>query len=722
MLESIQGNNLEYKRLSQDEMQSRGILGRLVGICADIVNPTRNGRKYSEQLWEQVFDSPLMKERIENGVCYGELGHPADREETDMEKIAVCLAEIPKKGKDGKLRAVFDILDTPNGRILKSLCDYGSTLGISSRGSGDLITDYDGQEAVNPDTYHCEGFDIVLLPAVKEARLQYVTESLNKTRYRKTLRDRLQESINKETEDNKKIMLESLHELGIDLDEEVTVSDRDWRNWTVGEKIKFIADEFDGYSEEDCVVVSIEDDHAIISPINDSSVRYWIDDDLLESVNESAEFNYAVVVKDSLGHESSKKFKTAEEARKFANSQASGLDVQINKINNEALVNEGYSSNVYIAQLPDEVQLQIKQDLITALTKEGYSSEEIEEILENAMSDRLVNLEDCIDIQPYLNLDTDKIKKFVIKEEQVGREETIPSKPAGEVLNTESGDSVDINISSEDGAVDDDKAIIEELQKALMLNRAMDKEIGALKEQLSVSYAKGTKLQEENAALKERIAKLSKSKVDARALSEKLEAMQKKVEHKDSVIAREKKKVTESVSTSKRNERQLSEALKMRDDRLASLNEKLSSVESERDEYALECKTLEEQYTNTQKDLTQLKEQYSKKLERQNTLIERYQQIAKSAVNRYVKTQADMLGIRPVEIRNRLPENYTFEDIDQVCEDLREYKLNVSSLPFNVNRMNEGIQVTAKNVSKGLIPVDEDTEVTDYDLRIAGLI
>lgn len=317
MLESIQGNNLEYKRLSQDEMQSRGILGRLVGICADIVNPTRNGRKYSEQLWEQVFDSPLMKERIENGVCYGELGHPADREETDMEKIAVCLAEIPKKGKDGKLRAVFDILDTPNGRILKSLCDYGSTLGISSRGSGDLITDYDGQEAVNPDTYHCEGFDIVLLPAVKEARLQYVTESLNKTRYRKTLRDRLQESINKETEDNKKIMLESLHELGIDLDEEVTVSDRDWRNWTVGEKIKFIADEFDGRTEEECVVVSIEDDHAIISPINDSSVRYWIDDDLLESVNESAEFNYAVVVKDSLGHESSKKFKTAKEARKL---------------------------------------------------------------------------------------------------------------------------------------------------------------------------------------------------------------------------------------------------------------------------------------------------------------------------------------------------------------------------------------------------------------------
>ena len=178
MLQESKTNELEYQRLPKEEMEKRGILGRLVGVCADIINPTRNGRKYPEKLWENVFNDPIMKERIENGVCYGELGHPADREETDMEKICVCLAEQPKKGKDGKLRAVFDILNTPNGRILKSLCDYGSTLGISSRGSGDLEMDYDGQESVNPDTYNCEGFDIVLVPAVKAARLQYVTESL----------------------------------------------------------------------------------------------------------------------------------------------------------------------------------------------------------------------------------------------------------------------------------------------------------------------------------------------------------------------------------------------------------------------------------------------------------------------------------------------------------------------------------------------------------------
>ena len=41
---------VKYQRLTEEEKKSRGILGRLVGVCADFINPTRNGRKYSEQL------------------------------------------------------------------------------------------------------------------------------------------------------------------------------------------------------------------------------------------------------------------------------------------------------------------------------------------------------------------------------------------------------------------------------------------------------------------------------------------------------------------------------------------------------------------------------------------------------------------------------------------------------------------------------------------------
>ena len=156
MLESFNTDKFEYRRIPIEEQKQRGILGRLAGVIADTKNPTRNGRAYGLDLWKRVFDSDLMKEKIANRCLFGEMGHPTDREETDPEKIAICLAEQPKIGKDGKIYGVFDILDTPNGRILKSLCDYGCNIGVSSRGSGDLITDYDGNEAVDPETYNCE--------------------------------------------------------------------------------------------------------------------------------------------------------------------------------------------------------------------------------------------------------------------------------------------------------------------------------------------------------------------------------------------------------------------------------------------------------------------------------------------------------------------------------------------------------------------------------------
>jgi hypothetical protein len=51
MLEALKKNeSFSYKKLSAEEMAARGILGRLVGPCADFTIPTRNGRKYNEQL------------------------------------------------------------------------------------------------------------------------------------------------------------------------------------------------------------------------------------------------------------------------------------------------------------------------------------------------------------------------------------------------------------------------------------------------------------------------------------------------------------------------------------------------------------------------------------------------------------------------------------------------------------------------------------------------
>jgi hypothetical protein len=90
MLESLNKNEaFEYKKLSPEEMKARGILGQLVGPCADFINPTRNGRGYGEELWEKVFDNPIVNEKIDNKCFFGELGHPAEREEDVRRVVSV---------------------------------------------------------------------------------------------------------------------------------------------------------------------------------------------------------------------------------------------------------------------------------------------------------------------------------------------------------------------------------------------------------------------------------------------------------------------------------------------------------------------------------------------------------------------------------------------------------------------------------------------------------
>lgn len=202
---------LQMQPLSEEEKASRHILGRLYGPIATTKEKTRNGRGYNKELWEKALSDEIFREKIANKSLFLELGHPLDREETDMEKVCACIPEMPKI-VDGDLYAYVDILDTNNGRLLKTLCDYGFVPGISSRGSGDIMSN----DEVDPETFFLETWDIVQLPAVKKARLS-VCESLGK----KTLTMALRESLEKASDEEKMEMKDTLNKLNISLDEEV---------------------------------------------------------------------------------------------------------------------------------------------------------------------------------------------------------------------------------------------------------------------------------------------------------------------------------------------------------------------------------------------------------------------------------------------------------------------------------------------------------------------
>ena len=203
---------LQMQPLSEEEKASRHILGRLYGPIATCKEGTRNGRKYNKELWIKALNDEIFQEKIANKSLFLELGHPADREETDMSCVCACIPEMPKIVNDD-LYAYVDILDTPNGRLLKTFCDYGFIPGISSRGSGDIMAN----DEVDPETFFLETWDIVQLPAVKKARLA-MCESLNN---KKSLKAALQESYDAANEKDKKVMKETLDNLDIKLDETV---------------------------------------------------------------------------------------------------------------------------------------------------------------------------------------------------------------------------------------------------------------------------------------------------------------------------------------------------------------------------------------------------------------------------------------------------------------------------------------------------------------------
>lgn len=201
---------LQMQPLSEEEKASRHILGRLYGPIATCKEGTRNGRKYNKELWIKALNDEIFQEKIANKSLFLELGHPTDREETDMSCVCACIPEMPKIVNDD-LYAYVDILDTPNGRLLKTFCDYGFIPGISSRGSGDIMAN----DEVDPETFFLETWDIVQLPAVKKARLA-MCESLNN---KKSLKMALQESYDAANEKDKKVMKETLDNLDIKLDE-----------------------------------------------------------------------------------------------------------------------------------------------------------------------------------------------------------------------------------------------------------------------------------------------------------------------------------------------------------------------------------------------------------------------------------------------------------------------------------------------------------------------
>jgi len=141
-----------------------------VFLQGDIKN--RNGRMYPmETLSREVarYDESF----IQKGRALGELGHP-DGPTVNLDRVSHKIVSLTCEGTNfiGKAQ----LLETPMGKIARSLIDEGVMLGVSSRGVGSLKEDHNGCKVVGEDFMLATAADIVADPSAPDAFVSGIME------------------------------------------------------------------------------------------------------------------------------------------------------------------------------------------------------------------------------------------------------------------------------------------------------------------------------------------------------------------------------------------------------------------------------------------------------------------------------------------------------------------------------------------------------------------
>jgi hypothetical protein len=131
----------------------------------------RNGRVYPLNILEREVER-YTNQFISKNRALGELGHP-DGPTVNLDRASHKIISLRKEGNNfiGKAK----LLDTPMGKIAKTLIDEGVTLGVSSRGVGSL-SEKSGASYVRDDFMLATAADIVADPSAPDAFVEGIME------------------------------------------------------------------------------------------------------------------------------------------------------------------------------------------------------------------------------------------------------------------------------------------------------------------------------------------------------------------------------------------------------------------------------------------------------------------------------------------------------------------------------------------------------------------
>ncbi len=134
----------------------------MTGILQKAETLNQNGRIYPRDILEREIRN--YQKFIRENRALGECDHP-DSSVVELKNVSHIIREAHMEGDD--VHGTVELLDTPCGKILKSLVEAGVTLGISSRGVGSTVGDGDYQRV--QDDFQLICWDFVSEPSTPGA-------------------------------------------------------------------------------------------------------------------------------------------------------------------------------------------------------------------------------------------------------------------------------------------------------------------------------------------------------------------------------------------------------------------------------------------------------------------------------------------------------------------------------------------------------------------------
>lgn len=150
----------------KEEVEGKKIF-RLKGPFLEAEVKNKNGRVYSKEILVREVND-FVESKIKKNRSMGELDHP-ENPQINLERVSHIIESLEFKDNVGY--GVAKLIDTPMGRIAKTLVDEGIIVGMSTRGVGTL----DG-ETVKED-YKLITVDIVADPSAPNCFVEGVLEN-----------------------------------------------------------------------------------------------------------------------------------------------------------------------------------------------------------------------------------------------------------------------------------------------------------------------------------------------------------------------------------------------------------------------------------------------------------------------------------------------------------------------------------------------------------------